>query len=728
MTAAATNHLDFILRLVDQVTAPAANVSRQLMDVAEVGKTGFMQMGSGVAGVIGAIYALNQAMAPARDQMAALGEVKSLGVAQESLDELNRKSLEFSARYGESAQAFVRSAYDIQSAIAGLTGEQLSAFTNASNVLAKATKADAATVTNYVGTMYGIFKGQADAMGKAEWVENLTGQTALAVQMFKTTGQQMSDAFTAVGANATSAGIGLSEQVAILGTLQATMGGSEAGTKYKAFLSGVGAAQDKLGLSFTDSQGRILPLLQILDKLKGKFGETLDVAESDALKKAFGSDEAVGLIKLLMNDTDSLANSMDQLGKVKGMEQAELMAQAMVDPWEQFASVVESIRIVFGQTLLPVLNPLISRLVEGGATLQRWVLMFPNISRWLGYITLGVLGLVAAAGALTILGGLFTVLSVLASPIALIVFAVVALGAAAVAAIIWWDDLKAAFGDTAWFQALMVTITPIVLIFRVWWAVMQVLWVGMQQLWAMGVEFVTWLVSFGEAASGANTVWDGLMWAFANLSPFALLGKALRGLIELLNKIPGVEIDTSFAELPDVPKVPEPQGANLPTPSTPAVDNALAQAIQKAPLSLMFAPPPAVEVPGETIPRASLPELPMPAMLAPRPAAEVPTAATPRPPLAPMPAMLAPVPVVVEQAAAMPQQAEHGQQTRQAINDAIPSLSPSRPSAVPPGGLLTSIQNTNSLNKGTHVEKVEIHTSKPMSPLELENMLEMSAG
>lgn len=114
-------------------------------------------------------------------------------------------------------------------------------------MLAKATKADAATVTSYVGTMYGIFKNQADAMGKAEWVENLAGQTALAVQMFKTTGQQMSDAFTAVGANATSAGIGLSEQVAILGTLQATMGGAEAGTKYKSFLAGVGTAESQNG-------------------------------------------------------------------------------------------------------------------------------------------------------------------------------------------------------------------------------------------------------------------------------------------------------------------------------------------------------------------------------------------------------------------------------------------------------------------------------------------------
>ena len=46
------------------------------------------------------------------------------------------------------------------------------------------------------------------------------------------------------------------------------MSGSEAGTKYKAFLAGVGQAQKELGLKFTDGQGRMLPVLQILDKLK----------------------------------------------------------------------------------------------------------------------------------------------------------------------------------------------------------------------------------------------------------------------------------------------------------------------------------------------------------------------------------------------------------------------------------------------------------------------------
>ena len=48
---------------------------------------------------------------------------------------------------------------------------------------------------------------------------------------------------------------------------------------------------------------------------------------------------------------------------------------------------------------------------------------------------------------------------------------------------------------------------------------------------------------------------------------------------------------------------------------------------------------------------------------------------------------------------------------------------------MPQGGLLTSIQNnTSSQNKGMHVEKVEIHNSKPMTSLEMENMVAMSVG
>ncbi|HDN9022370.1 TPA: phage tail tape measure protein, partial [Aeromonas salmonicida] len=87
-----------------------------------------------------------------------------------------------------------------------------------------------------MGTMYGIFEQQAVRMGKANWVEDVAGKTATAVQMFKTTGQGMTDAFKGIGANATAAGISMDEQFAVLGHLQATMGGGEAGTKFKSFL------------------------------------------------------------------------------------------------------------------------------------------------------------------------------------------------------------------------------------------------------------------------------------------------------------------------------------------------------------------------------------------------------------------------------------------------------------------------------------------------------------
>ena len=253
---------------------------------------------------------------------------------------------------------------------------------------------------------YGIFQSQAEKMGKAQWVQQLTGQTAEAVKMFKTTGSEMSGAFTSLGANAQSNGIKLSEQMAILGTLQATMSGSEAGTKYKSFLAGVASAQDKLGLSFTDSQGRMLPMLDILQKLKGKFGDTLDVAEGDALKKAFGSEEAVSLVKLLMAQTDGLAKSIGKIDMITGMDNAAKMAQSMVDPWDQFGAVTEALRISFGTLLLPTINELIGSLNSGLISVIGWTEEFPNLTRWIGLAALSVLALAGATGIFTILLGL----------------------------------------------------------------------------------------------------------------------------------------------------------------------------------------------------------------------------------------------------------------------------------------------------------------------------------
>ena len=397
--------LAFILSLTDKVTAPLGKVKTSFSDLAEQGQNNIKTMGLGLAGMVGAGVAISQSLEPALEMNRALGEVRSLGVAEDALTALNQKALKFSVAYGENARDFVASAYSIEGAIKGLTGSQLATFTNTSNLLAKATKSDAETMGAYVGTMYNLFKGQADAMGKSEWVEKLGGQTALAAQLFRTDGAQLKDAFKEVGQIANTAGVDLAEQFAVIGSLSSTMEGGDAGGLYKSFFENIGAASEKLGMKFNDQNGQLMPMADILAKLEGKFGDLNSAAAGTKLTEAFGG-EGARVITALAKDTDRFKNSLDKLGKVRGLEDAANMAKAMVDPWQQFAAAVEALRIAFGQALIPILAPLMDRLSGIAATLTRWTQLFPNITRVIGIVVLTILGLTAAMAALTFVVGM----------------------------------------------------------------------------------------------------------------------------------------------------------------------------------------------------------------------------------------------------------------------------------------------------------------------------------
>lgn len=470
MSATALQKLMFTIGVNDMVSSPIASITRSVDNMKRHATGGFDAIRGGAIGMAGAGLAIKTFMEPVYDMQRSLGEVESLGVTQKELDTLTKKSLAFSIKYGESASDFVKSSYDIQSAIGGLINGELAEFTNASNVLAKATKADANTITNYMGTMYGIFAEDAEKMGKAEWVQQLTGQTALAVQMFKTTGGEMSRAFSTLGAEAQSNGIAMSEQLAILGTLQSTMSGSESATKYRAFLTGAAKAQEKLGLSFTDSAGNMLPMIEILNKLKGRYGETISVAESYELQKAFGTTEAVALVKLLMQQTDGLNSSITKLARNTGMQNAADMAKAMVDPWDQFKAVTEGLRISFGTLLLPTINDLLTRMTDGLTTVMGWTQEFPNITRWVGYLTLGMLALglavglgsmivglakIAWAGLLAIMLPIKIALFLLTSPIGLIITAIGTLIYFIGDWLGWWEKLGEIMANTEWGRVIL---------------------------------------------------------------------------------------------------------------------------------------------------------------------------------------------------------------------------------------------------------------------------------
>ena len=515
----ALQKLLFAIGVSDEASGKMLGIQRAVDKTCSTAKTSFGGLTSALSGALSA-GALSGMIGPARAFNKSVNEVASLGTDTTALDALQKASKQFVMSYGGDAAEIVSSAYDIKSAIAGLQGTELASFTVASATLARATKADAGTITSYMGTMYGIFKQQADKMGKAEWVEQMAGRTALAVQMFKTTGMEMSAAFTALGANAQAAGISAQEQIAVLGMLQSTMGGSEAGTKYKAFLAGVGNAQKELGLKFTDKSGNMLGMDRILEKIRGKFGDTLSVKESDMLKKAFGSDEAVSLIKLMLTQTGDLKQNIADLGQVNNMDKAKEMAATMSGVWGRLSGSWDAVKISFGQRILPTINKVVGKLADFVAYIHKCIEIAPGLTTKIGLVVVGlmlfgaVLGLVGAAFAFgkvvlmgflvaggpligllgklkmlfvfvktavwvfafagTYLAMVFKMMAVgalkfgaalLANPITWVVLGIMALVGAVVALVYYWSDLVTWFSNTSWGQGLITMFQNL----RRWW-------------------------------------------------------------------------------------------------------------------------------------------------------------------------------------------------------------------------------------------------------------------
>lgn len=473
--------------LVDQVTKPLAGINAQIDQVSKAGRRGWSNMAMGATTVAAGGMAIQAALGPAIEMDRALGEVASLDVQKDVLGALGREALKFSVDYGKSAAEFVQASYDIQSAIAGLSGNELPAFTRASGVLAAATKADTGTITSYMGTMYGIFEQQANAMGKTNWVEDVAGKTALAVQMFKTTGQGMADAFQGVQSTATSLGVSMDEQFAVLGTLQSTMGGAVAGTAYKSFLSAIPKAGKGLGLSFYDATGAMLPMVEILDQIKGKFGETLEGSEIAKIQAAFG-ETATPVVLNLLEKTNQLKGSINALANTHGMGKAEQMAASMTDQWQRVESAWFAVRAAAFGVILPAVNAVVGTFADGAGVVLRWTHLFPNLTRVVSYALLAVVGLGMVTGAWMLIAGLaslattglgiaWTVLmaplnllkaglvafraillavniAMYANPIGLIIGGIVLLIGAVAAVIYYWDDLKKTLSDWGIFQWL----------------------------------------------------------------------------------------------------------------------------------------------------------------------------------------------------------------------------------------------------------------------------------
>jgi len=359
--------LSVVLSLMDKMTSPLVSATGSMQ------KAGKVMMAAG-AGIVTACTGLITSTFETKN---ALGELSSLGVKDLKAVESAAKS--FSDTWaGTTKSDFITAAYDIKSGIASLSDEGVAKFTELAAITGKATKSTTQEMGSLFATGYGIYKGAYKNMSDLQFGEMFSAGISTAVKNYKTAGSQMASAISVLGATATNNKVSMEEQLAILGQLQTTMSGSEAATKYKAFLNAAASAGGKLKTSFVDSNGELLSTTEIIEKLHKKYGQTISAVEKQELKQAFGTDEAVAMIDLLYNNVDVLKGGIDDLSASmkKGVSITKDMAEAINStPEQKFKVIQQQVHNnveELGNALLPIVNDVLTKVGEMIAKWSAW--------------------------------------------------------------------------------------------------------------------------------------------------------------------------------------------------------------------------------------------------------------------------------------------------------------------------------------------------------------------
>ncbi|WP_416425766.1 hypothetical protein RAM80_08305 [Pseudomonas sp. App30] len=575
------------------------------------------------------------------------------GMPEEDLTALKTRNLDFSIQFGEGPDRLLRAFDHINERFAGFNHNLKIETAFATATLAKALGSETIVVVDYLETLSKVFKTTEQEVGTAQFFNTFAGRTALLATRVNLAPEKMQENLNIAAPVATAAGIVPAEIMTVTAFGSAHMPGTEAGSAYTSILENSGTAGSLLKLNFSNEQGGVASITTMLDGLQAKYGEVVDAAERDELSKAFGSEKAATLLEHLITHSTRFKTTLMEVQQVDSLGPAIEVANAMIDAWSKIDSSVKAVWFSLGVYLAPQLA-VVADAVAALATVVKTILeRFPLLGKAITFTALAISVLAVAMTALKVIcltylavqalmaaaWGLLTKLvtfnylaslksiavkalhivsltalavvlgtcaavnaactaaawllniALYANPISPMVAAVIAYIAILAAAIYYWDEWTTALLESeafktvaAWFESLS-----------------------------------AWFNSMGGWSGLASAAWDSIV---------AVFNQSLNALIEMLNSIPGVNIETRFGALP------EPPGQE----QLSAVDRASAS-----------------------------------------------------------------------------------------ISAATPSLiTTADANKVPAGGLLNSIQNSTQQNRGTHVEKVEIHTSKPMTSHDLQGLLEMT--
>lgn len=452
-------------------------VNKKLKSIGEKGEETFKKSKGAIVGAVGFLAPLGKALGAYQDIARAKGEIASLGIDDAGIKSIAKSAMDFSSVWaGTTTADFIRASYDIKSGIATLSDTDVGKFTALAGMTAMATKATTAEMTKLYALGHGIFREQFTS--DIQFGEQFSSAISQSVKAFRTDGADLISGLSTLGASATSMGVSLQEQLSVLGMSKTAFNtASEAATSYRAFLNGAVNAQEDLGLSFVDSKGKLLPMADIMDKIKNKvekLGFTMQDANiQQALKKAFGSDEAMKMISALVNKTDDLRKSQKDIADamLQGTKVTEEMAKAMQQgkEFELLQQKIQNASAVIGGLFAPYalkVADIVGRVTD---KIKNWTETNPELTstivKWVGIIgailavlatlsiLIGVVGM--SIGSLSVIITVATTIMSLfnmalwANPITWVVIGIIALIAIVGALIYYWKDLTTWVG-TLW--------------------------------------------------------------------------------------------------------------------------------------------------------------------------------------------------------------------------------------------------------------------------------------
>lgn len=480
--------VEAVFKAVDRVTVPVSRMQNRVGKMTRSMGNGFdrlnKKVGKFASGVKKGALAVTAALALSTGAMANVistgadfeqtlvaaaakypGEIRKGTEAFEQLEQAARKTgsaTEFSASEAAGALNFLAMAgFDAEASVAALPGVV---------DLATAAQVDLATATDVASDSlgaFGLMTKDATQLGKnLARVNDVIAKTTTSAN---TTVESLFETIKEGGPVATTAGASLETFSALAGELaNAGIKGSQAGTTLKnmfltlaAPTAGSAKILKRLGIQTQDASGDMRDIVDILGDLNGALDGLGTAERSGVLEGIFGKIPIAGVNVLLASGSDRLREYRGELEGASGASStmASVMRDTLQGRLNSLKSAVEGVKIsIFSMTNGPLADA-IDKTTEWvraneqliatnvGEFLAGIISNFENIVKWAKRIGIALAVFFTLSMILKTLVLVMTAVNLVmaANPIVLIVLGILALIAAVAAAIIWWDELKAAF-------------------------------------------------------------------------------------------------------------------------------------------------------------------------------------------------------------------------------------------------------------------------------------------